>query len=211
MKFTKSLLLLPGTLLLAFLPTSIRAQPAPLTPSFRGGLLGQDYSGIELAYVRHHEGAPRVLRRYGFIASRPMPDAENLDGLFRYNYTRGSALGADGQQHDVSFGLSRYLRLGPIAPFLEGDIGWGWARGGTRRHANSFLYQAKVGVEIMLSDEISLTPSVSYQEARQFHDRAWNYGAKLAYRLNNNWATTVSAAIDDGSNFEAALGVHRRF
>lgn len=208
MNLTKSLLLVSTTALLAAFTPGVSAQTTA-TPAFRGGLLGQTYSGLEVGYVRHHESAPRVLRRYGFIASRPMPEADNLDGLFRYNYTRGSTLGTDGQQHDFSLGVARFFRNGPVAPFLEGDLGWGWARGGGVRK-NSFLYQAKLGVELMLSTDVSLTPSISYQEARQFHDHAWNFGAKLAYRLNEGWASTLSAAMDDANNLEIALGVHRR-
>jgi hypothetical protein len=181
-----------------------------MAPNYRAGLLGQNYSGLEGGYVRHHESAPSVLRRYGFVASRPLPEGDNLDGLFRYNYTRGSTLGIDGQQHDLSIGVARYLRQGALSPFLEGDIGWGWSRGGGRR-ANSFLYQAKIGVEMMLSPDFSLTPSISYSEARQFHDHAWNFGARLAYRLNETWGATFGVAIDDSDNLEFSLGVHRRF
>jgi len=208
MNLTKSLLLVSTAALFAMATPAVRAQAAT-SPAFRGGLLGQTYSGIEAGYVRHHESAPRVMRRYGFISSRPMPDGENLDGRFRYNYTRGSTLGTEGQQHDFSIGVSRFFRNGPVAPFLEGDLGWGWARGGGRR-ANSFIYQAKLGVETMLSTDVSLTPSISYQEARQFHDHTWNFGLKLAYRLNEGWATTLGTAIDDANNVEIALGVHRR-
>lgn len=212
MKIIHSLLLLSGSALLAFaaLPCASAQVTPPVEGAFQGGLLGQNYSGIELGYVRHHQGPPRVMRRYGFVASRPIPDGRDLDGIFRYNYTRGSTLGADGQQHDFAIGLAGYQAHGPVKPFLEGDIGWAWARAvGTRR--NSFLYEVRTGVEMMLSSHVSLTPFVSYGESRQFHQRGWDFGLKAAFRLNAGWSTTLAVDIDEGRNVETGFGVQRRY
>lgn len=79
MKIIHSLLLLSG-------PALASAQVAlPVETAFRGGLLGHNFSGIELGYVRHHQGPPRVMRRYGFVARRWIPDDRDLDGIFRLN------------------------------------------------------------------------------------------------------------------------------
>jgi hypothetical protein len=79
MKIIHSLLLLSG-------PALASAQVAPpIETACQGGLLGHNYSGIELGYVRHHQGPPRVMRRYGFVARRRIPDDRDLDGIFRLN------------------------------------------------------------------------------------------------------------------------------
>ena len=79
MKIIHSLLLLSG-------PALASAQVAlPIETACQGGLPGHNYSGIELGYVRHHQGPPRVMRRYGFVARRRIPDDRDLDGIFRLN------------------------------------------------------------------------------------------------------------------------------
>jgi opacity protein-like surface antigen len=210
MKTTHPLLIASCLILLALGPVGgVSAQPSS-PGDFVGGLLGQHHSGVELEYVRHRESAPRVLRRYGFVASRPMPDGKDLDGLFRYNYTRGSSLGPDGQQHDLAVGLAGYRANGPVTPFLEGQIGWAWARGGAERE-NAFFYQLRAGVEVMLSSHVSLAPFVSYQEARRFRDHDWQVGAKAAFRLNPRWSTTLALSLDDAHSVGTAFGIQRRF
>ena len=168
-----------------------------------------DY-GVELSYVRHHESAPRVMRRYGFVASRPLPDGKALDGVFRYNYTRGSTLGPDGQQNDLSLGLIRYAAYGPVAPFVGADLGWAWARAGAARE-NSFFYQLRVGAEVMLSTAASMTPYISFQEARRFHDHAWQVGTRFAFRVSPDWSTTLALGMDDGHNVAWTFGAQPRF
>src|SRR5436305_1892760 len=96
--------ILPLALLTA---ASIRAQPLASDSRLEsaGGFLGQTYSGFEYGYTQHVEGAPRALHRVGFVSSRPLgEDFRSADGVFRYNYTTGSALGGDRKQHDFAAG-----------------------------------------------------------------------------------------------------------
>jgi hypothetical protein len=199
--------------LMACLATEAAAQMAVANESIpTGGLLGQNYAGVDVGYIRHHEGPPRVMHRYGFHASRPMPEKENIDGFFRYNYTHGSNLGIDTNQHDILAGLVGFRRNGPVAPFLEGGLGWAWSEVGSTP-SNSFLYAIRLGVEFLVAPNASLTPTVTFREARRFDDRAFLFGAKAAFRLNRDWGATISIQADDADshNIEWALGVQRRF
>jgi hypothetical protein len=205
-------LAISGALLALGVSASALAQSAaPVMNTDSGGLLGQTYTGVEFGYTHHVEGLPSVLHRYGFVSSRPLTEAkENVDAAFRYNYTRGSALGATATQHDVAVAFTGYLPLQNVKPFIEGDAGWVWSRGDAA-HESSFLYLFGAGAEFALARQLALTPFVTYQEAPRFHDHVWNYGAKASYRFNRDWSSTLTVQADDQHNVEYAVGVQRRF
>jgi hypothetical protein len=213
MKITPFVPIASLAILLGSLATEAAAQ-APMAPDpvVTGGFLGQDYAGVEVGYVRHHDGPPRVLHRYGFLAARPMPNRENLDGFFNYNYTHGSHLGIDMNQHDFTTGLLAFRRNGPVAPFLQGGLGWAWSKTGSMQ-SNSFLYSIRGGVEFLLTPYASLTPTVTFREARRFDDQAWIFGVKAAFRMNRDWSASLGLQVDnaDSHNVETAVGIQRRF
>jgi len=176
-----------------------------------GGYLGETYTGVDLGYTHHVQGPPDVLHRYGFISSRAMPEEfRDVDGAFKYNYTRGSAPGLDFSQHDVAMALTGYRRLDRVTPYLEGDAGWSWAKtDGT--HRNSFLYLVGAGAEIAPVPRASITPFFNYGETARFHSRVWHYGAKAGYRFERSWSASFTLQFDDPHNVEFAAGVQRRF
>ncbi|HVS51789.1 MAG TPA: hypothetical protein VHD62_05485 [Opitutaceae bacterium] len=213
MKIKTSLkLALAGALLAGGATTAMFAQSAtPLSPADNGGLLGQEYTGVEFGYTHHVESAPAVLHRYGFVSSRPLVEAkENVDAAFRYNYTRGSAFGSLVTQHDVAVAFTGYLPLGTAKPFVEGDAGWAWQRGDVA-HQSGFMYLIGAGVELAVAPRVAVAPFVNYTEAPRFHDHIWNFGARTSYRFDRTWSGTFTVDVDDQHNVEYAVGVQRRF
>lgn len=178
-----------------------------LTPA-NYGLLGQEYSGINLGYTRHVSGPPRALRSFGFISNRPT--AANLDAAFKYDYTGSSALGGHNHAHRVAGSVAYYWATGSVKPFVEGDAGWLFTKGGGRK-SDSFVYLVGGGVEIQVLSQLVITPFVNFQEAPHFNSRGWGYGAKATYRLAQEWSTTLSVRLDEDRNEEYRLGVNRHF
>ena len=208
MKTTNSFLLTGAALLLALTwPASASAQPAsaPITGEF----IGQTYSGLDWGYTRHTESAPSVLHRYGFVTSRPLLEAENVDAAFRYNYTRGTTLGPNGRQHDFDLAFTGYISRGSVKPFLEGRTGWAWAKAGAVSR-NSFAYLVGGGLELLLAPQFSLTPFVNFRETPHFHERGWNGGVKAGFRLNRGWSSSVTVEFDDEHNTQFSFGVQLR-
>ncbi len=174
------------------------------------GLLGQTYSGIEFGYTHHVEAAPRALHRYGFVSSRPLVEKENVDAAFLYNYTRGSAFGLGGQQHDLAMAFTGFLPHPEARPFARAELGWVWTRlGGIRE--SSFAYKVGVGVELPLSARVAVAPFVNYREITQAHDRGFQFGVRGHYRMNRLWHATLTFTADDAHNLDYAAGVQRRF
>jgi hypothetical protein len=173
------------------------------------GLVGQNYSGLTFGYTHHVDGPPSVLHSFGFLANRPT-EVPNVDASFKYEYTTGSAFGVTGREHDLAIGATGYLPLAGFKPFLEGNVGWAFAKTGGVKN-DSFAYLIGVGAEFQVLPRLAVTPYVNYQEAPHFHDRVWNYGAKTTYRLAQEWSTTFAVQIDDEHNVEYKLGVNRHF
>ncbi len=191
-------------------PASVPMTPAPADHAMRGGLLGGHFSGVDFGYIERNKSAPRVMQRYGFVARQPLPEGRDLDGIFAYHYTRGSTLGPDGNQNEILAGVAVFRRNGPVAPYFETDLGWAWAKAGGSRE-NSFVYQFRLGVETMLSPRASLAPVVSYRAAPRFHEHAWQFGVRAAFRLNPGWSTTVALQLDDEHSVETSFGLQRRY
>lgn len=208
MKTKNSYLIAGGALLLALAwPCSASAQPASTTLS--GGWIGETYSGLEWGYTRHRESAPSVLHRYGFVSSRPLLEADNLDAAFHYNYTRGSTLGANGKQHDFELAFTGYLTRGSVKPYLEGRTGWAWAKAGAVSR-NSFAYRAGGGLEMLIGPQFSLTPFINFRETPHFHERAWTGGMKAGIRINRGWSSSVAVEFDDEHNSQFTFGLQLR-
>jgi hypothetical protein len=193
------------------LASALNANEVPQSNADSPGLLGKTYSGLEFGYTHHVEGAPDVLHRYGFVSSRPLAEAkENVDAAFRYNYTRGSAFGLHADQHDIAMGFTGYLPTPDAKPFIEGELGWAWTKVGGVKD-NSLVYTLGAGVELRLNPRLSLAPFVQFQDAPQFHDRLWNFGARATHHFERGWSGTLTIQSDDAHNIEYALGVLRRF
>ena len=209
MKIPSSLHLLTVAAALVAAPVFAQSN-AMLSADETGALLGQTYSGVEFGYTRHREGPPDVLHRYGFVSSKPMVDFTDVDGAFRYDYTRGGHSGLRFNQHDVMIGLTRYVTSGQVKPYVHADIGWLWQKAGATRE-DSFVYRLGAGAEFMLKPRVSLTPFFNYRDARQVEQRSWNFGAKLGVRPNRTWSWSLTLQSDDEHNIEFAAGAQRRF
>jgi hypothetical protein len=210
MKITTSLPLVVLAGLLALTPAS--AQTAlPIPDDVSAGLLGQTYTGGEFAYIHHVENDPRTQRRYGFVSYRPLGElGPQVDSAFRYDYIRSSAAGLTHHEHDVSATLLRYWVQENAKPFVHADLGWAWQKFGGSSDS-SFLYRVGAGVELGLKPRLAATPFLNYRETRSFDQRAWNFGLKVAYRMQQQWSSSLTVQVDDSSNVEYTVGLQRRF
>lgn len=173
-------------------------------------LLGHKYSGVEFGYTHHVESAPDALHRYGLVSHAPIPEMENLDGAFRYDYTRGSSDGLTSQRHRATAGLVRYFVHRTAKPFIDVEIGWAWRKLGVIKE-DSFFYRGTLGAELGVSPNVALTPFFSYHEASNLSERAWSYGARLAYRMDRNWIPTLSIQVDEKHNIEYTIAARYRY
>lgn len=174
------------------------------------GLLGHRFSGVEFGYTHHVESEPDALQRYGLISQAPIPEMQNLDGAFRYDFTRGSSDGLTSQRHRVTAGLVRYFVHRTAKPFIDVELGWAWRKFGVAKE-DSFFYRGTIGAELGVSPNAALTPFFSYQEASNLSERAWSYGARLAYQMDRNWIPTLSIEVDEKHNIEYALAARYRY
>jgi hypothetical protein len=179
-------------------------------PDGGAGLLGYKHNGIEFGYTHHVESEPKSLHRYGFVSHAPMPEMAGLDGAFRYDYTRGSSSGLTSQTHQASAALVRYFIHRTAKPFVDVAAGWAWRKRGPVKE-DSFLYRGAVGIELGINPDYAVTPFVSFHDAANLGAKAWNYGAKLAYRIDRNWIPTLRVQVDDAHNIEYTLAVNHRY
>ncbi len=210
MKTTTTLSLLTFAATLALCPVFAQS-PSLLAPGETGGLLGQAYTGVEFGYTHHVESAPRVLRRYGFVSSKPLDElGAHVDASFRYDYTRGSEFGARFDEHDLMVGFLRYFPQAEVKPYLSAEFGWAWEKF-AGNDEDSFVYRLGAGVEFLLKSRVALTPFVTYRDARAIEQRAWNVGARLGIRATRAWNWSFTLQVDDDHNIEYAVGAQRRF
>jgi hypothetical protein len=174
------------------------------------GLLGQDYVGLTFGYTDLENGPASVVHSYGFHANRPAPELPNLDASFNYEYSRVSAFGNTAREHDVAIGVTKFLSLAQIKPYLEGNVGWAFLKSNNAK-TDSFFYLVGIGAEIQLMPRLALTPYVNYQEAPRLHARGWSYGVKATYRFAQAWSGSVGLELDDDSDIQYKVGVNRHF
>ena len=215
MKTHSSTKLAALSLLVAFAAaTSARAQTTgAVSPADAGaGLVGQAYTGLTFGYVHHMDSPPRALHRYGIFASRPIDDlGPNVDAAFRYEYTTSSRLGVPQDRHDAAVSLTRYWAPDEMRRFfVNGEFGGAWQHA-TGNDTKSVMFGAGAGVEILIAPRAAVTPFFNYRETSHLHDHAWHFGARVAYRVNRDWVTALTAQIDDASNVEYTAGILRHF
>jgi hypothetical protein len=174
------------------------------------GLLGQNYAGVYFGYTDIDKGPPDAARSYGFIANRPS-EVPNVDALFKYEYTRMSAFGVNYREHDFAIGGVGYLPLAGVKPFIEGNLGWAFAKAGGGAKSDSFTYLIGVGAEFQLLSRLAVSPYVNYQEATHFNSHQWNYGVKATYRIAQEWSGTVAVERNDDHDMTYRFGVNRHF
>ena len=195
-------------------PSTTAPSDLSTTSGANGGLLGQDYTGIEFGYTHHVDGPPSILHRYGFIANRPatpLSSGVNIDGMFKYNYTTGSDSGLHAWQHDALIGARGYLNSGTIKPYVEGNAGWAWTNNNFHSKNDSFSYLLGAGAEFQVGPRWSLTPYVNYEEMPHFHSHTWTYGGKAAFRLAQAWSMVIGGEFDEDHNVESRLGFNRHW
>jgi hypothetical protein len=206
-----SLVLFVSSLVVARAATTVPiTTAAAAVTSDAPGLLGTTYTGLDFGYTHHVESEPNALRRFGLVSSRPLiEEARNLDGAFRYNYTRGTG-DITYQQHDVAMSFVGYAPLADTHAFFRGDLGWAWNKTGSETD-NGFMFVVGVGLEILLSPRAALTPYINYKDSPHLDVRATWFGVQSLYRFDQAWSGTFTVQMDDHHNIEYMLGLLRRF
>jgi len=86
-------------------------------------------------------------------------------------------------------------------PYIGVGAGWIWAKNPGVRN-NSFLYGLQTGVELQATNELSITPYLSYTDASSLHvDNKWSYGVKANYWLTSQWGLTGGISRDTSSTW----------
>jgi hypothetical protein len=198
-----------GLVLAGSRPALAQTMPG-FTNDYAPGLIGETYTGAEFGYLNRSDRTPEVMHRYGFIVSQPIDhELTRTDAAFRYSYLRGSANGIVGQTHELAASLLHYVPAGEVKPFLQGELGYAWARG--LSHQNSAVFAGRVGVEILLAPRLAFTPFAQYRSTPAFHDDGWTWGGKLTRRFERAWSGSFGVQFDDSDGVEFTLGVQRRY
>lgn len=182
------------------------ATPVAGAPTY--GLIGQEYTGVSFGYTHQDDGPPDALRGIGVIFNRPA--AVNLDTAFKYDFTRSSAFGMHNNEHRVAANALYYWSNIGAKPFVEADAGWVF-RKFAGDSGSGFVYLIGAGVEIQVKPRLAVTPFVNYQDVSEFKDRKWSYGAKVTYRLAQEWSASGRLQVDEDQNVEYRLGMNRHF
>ena len=191
------------------LVASAAAQSMPAAASAGGGLLGQNYAGVEYAYVRLNDGPPKVAHDYGFLFNQSLTDG--LDLGVSYDYLHASALGMNVSQSTLGLALTGYIKQDWGKPFLQAGAGWMWQKGG-RVNDNSFVYLVGTGVEFPVGTAWAVAPFVNYRDARDIAGaHEWNYGVKTNYRISKEWSTSFTISRNDDKDMRYAIGVNYHF
>jgi len=191
------------------LVASAAAQSMPAAASAGGGLLGQNYAGVEYTYVHYNQGAPKFAHDYSFLFNQSL--TTGLDIGVNYDHLRASEAGVAFRTNTASLNLTGYLDQGWGKPFLAGSGGWTWVNNGSVKQ-HSYAYAFTTGVELPVGPSVAVAPFVSYSAAPKIagvHD--WNYGVKTNYRISKEWSTSFTISIDDEKDMGYAIGVNYHF
>ncbi|MBI5382312.1 MAG: hypothetical protein HZA31_10470 [Opitutae bacterium] len=200
---------------LASLSLTASAAPisAPAASTQGAGLIGQNYVGAEFTYVRFNKqavGAPKLAQDYGFFFNQAL--CANMDLGLSYDYTRLGASGVNVRDYTANLDLTAHTKLAWGKPFVTGTVGWEWIK--TRSYnENGFAYALGTGVEFQAGTEVSVAPFVSYKDTPRVNvvERSWNYGVRTNYRVNKEWSTTVTVAINNDKDMSYGIGLNYHF
>ena len=178
-------------------------------------LLGTRYAGVSVGYV-DISGTGFDARNYGVEYNHVL--ASNLDLRLEADYLRSEGLGgallrgrhysfrtlsAVGRTHTDWRGAKVYAEAG---------AGHSWFKSPLDFDDSSWLWLAGVGAEIAVTQSLTLTPFLRYQDATNFSDGdALNYGTRAHYALNARFGLTGEVKRDDEKNVTYALGAALRF
>ena len=153
---------------------------------------------IDLYTVRIHANAPYYQNnRLGVdLFSTLFLDNDAESGVTYYD--AGFLAGATGYYH----------LNGHVSPFIRGAAGYGWEKitvGAMTRRDDGFIYEVGAGVELLFSEDFSLTPEIKYRDRMDGEGSRMIYGIRGQFWLNESWGIGASYTVDDGSsgNFDA--------
>jgi hypothetical protein len=203
---------------------SVQSAPAEALAADPGpGLVGTNYGELSFGYQKQ-EGAPSILRDYGFVSNGNVykNGSVGADANFTYDYEEGRAFGFDDHRQEAEFGLTGFLMETWGKPFLTADAGMAWERAADASR-KGFAYSGTGGVEFEVLRSLALTPFVEYQADphlynhglpwANFEDHLVDYGVKATFRITQQWRASVTADLDQHSERDWGLkgGASYRF
>jgi opacity protein-like surface antigen len=220
-KFLLSSVLALGAAALTASAQDVSKSPQPNYPADSGyGLVGTSYADLEYGYVHHTSGSPTALHDYSLELNQNTyrQGITGVDANLGYDYITGSTYAASTHRQTLTAGLSPYLLQPWGKPFLILDGGWVWQKSAGRT-SHSYQYTVGTGIEFQILPPLTLTPFVEYLGTPRvdttpvglFPRFDWNYGAKLAYRLNRNWGVSLTASSDSASDITYRAGLQYHF
>ena len=210
-------LLLSAAALALGLALPLRAQSADLavaTPNTVAGGFGQlgtAYGEADFTYHHTNYVEPSVWR--GFALEYNQPLQAGLDFNFAYDWARADDDVRRLTQQGLGLGVTAYSPLEWDRPYVQALGGWDW-RKGNGFSGDSFAYTLGAGVEFQVAPTLVLTPYVNFKRATSFNQSEFDYGAKLAYRINKEWSLTASTQYEavmhqkDGRGFTLGVAYH---
>jgi len=183
--------------------------PAPAAETGKG-LLGQSYVNLGYHYTDLHQSSVNY-QGLSFEYNLPLNTGFDLS-LNAGDAWSSTTLGGHARQQTISasaIAFSPDLSWG--RPYIGVGAGWIWAKN-PGVISNSFLYGLQTGVELQATNELSITPYLSYTDAssRQV-DNKWSYGVKANYWLTSQWGLTGGISRDNKLNMGYSIGTTFRF
>ncbi|HET7535958.1 MAG TPA: hypothetical protein VFJ90_05865, partial [Candidatus Didemnitutus sp.] len=183
--------------------------PRPVDAGSRG-LLGETYTHLGYSYVdTNHSNVDA----HSFDFSLNSAVYHGADTLLEYNYTQSEPFaGGHAWWQNVLAGARGYTSMGGFKPYLEGGLGWAWAKAPVIGSDNSWAWFAGVGAEVTVARDITVTPFIRYTDAPGIDDSdKWDFGVKGNYWINSKFAVTANVSVDDDQDWTIGAGVNFQF
>ncbi len=183
------------------------------------GFLGESYGEASLGYAKLKEGNFRP-DGWGLGAAVNFPALDVAQGVgidFRLDagYVRLSEGGASARALGAGLTVPFFIETGPgIRPFLAPNGGVVRARSGGVRDTSGFIGLTG-GVELEVSPEIYVTPTIDYNYDTDDSVKTWSYGIEGAYNFAPQYALFLGYEYSDvrraGSGYTIFGGMRMRF
>lgn len=208
---------------------SAQGGAAPAAPAVAAspGLLGRTYVGLDLNYT-NLDRTNTDFRGFDLRLNRSV--TEGIDVHLGYGYGNSeNFLGSDLDRNNVDLGVTYFIKMGTIKPFVEASAGWVWVDGPLGLDDDSFTWSGGAGVEFAVGNKFAVTPFARYREATslggtgfsfpisgagrafRYDDDTFEFGVRANYWVTRQWALTAKLARNDNKDMTYSVGAVYRF
>lgn len=184
------------------------AQSATVEPSVAtAGLLGKRYVGTGFSWADYnHSGIEGVGTGLDFN----LPVHANIDLGLGYSYSWLE--GAEEIGHTLGASVTGYITRAENKPYVRLSIGQFWGNDDWYDDDSIGIWGAEVGVERAVSDKLSLTFSVSYNDNFENGDNgAWSTALGGTYNITDALVATAEVAYIEYGTIGYTAGLAFRF